>query len=134
VEAGVNETLRTWDCKVPWCEETAYKGSGPYAMLCRLHTEEAREEARQAKQNGAGPATLVKPAPSFEFRAASLVQLGKQLDDALANYEPAREALEEAYRRWREAVAELPAETADANAVLTNGLAQAVTTGDPASA
>jgi hypothetical protein len=36
--------------------------------------------------------------------------------------------------RWREAVAQLPAETADANAVLTNGLAQAVTTGDLAGA
>ena len=36
VEAGVNEALRTWDCKRPDCDGTAYKGSGPYAMLCRF--------------------------------------------------------------------------------------------------
>jgi hypothetical protein len=40
VEAGVNEALRTWDCKRPNGEETAYKSSGQH-ILAKLgvHTQ-----------------------------------------------------------------------------------------------
>ena len=73
--------------------------------------------------------------PSFEFRAHTLVSLGHQVDEAAAAataYEPARARLEEAIRRWREAVAQLPAgptlngelDAASANALLTGALAR----------
>jgi hypothetical protein len=44
---------------------------------------------------------------SHEFRAAGLVALGKQLDEALAAYEQAPIKLEEARKRWDRAVAVL---------------------------
>jgi hypothetical protein len=113
VEASVNEVLQTWDCKVPNCEGTATKGSGRYAMLCSFHTQEVREKARLSRYNGDGPIhdlerseTVVGKA-SHEFRAAGLVALGKQLDEALAAYEQAPVKLEEAQRRWDAAVAQL---------------------------
>jgi hypothetical protein len=148
VEVGIQEVLKTWDCKTPDCDGTAYKRSGPYAMLCRLCTEEAREKARRARHDGAAPACpspmvreAAKPALSFERRAASLVEVGHWLDEAWAAYQPARAALEEATQAWREAVAQLPGSAVNgeidavaANRLLTNGLAQAVTTGDPAGA
>jgi hypothetical protein len=141
VQAGVNEALRTWDCKTPGCEETAYKHSGPYAMLCRLCTEEAKREKRR-NGSAAAPLVVASPAPSgsFEFRAHGLLKLGRQVDEAFAAYRPAREALEEAWRRWQEAIAQLPAapngelDGAAANRLLTNGLAQAVTDDDPGAA
>jgi hypothetical protein len=43
---------------------------------------------------------VTTPAGSFEFRAHSLLELGRQVDEAVAAYQPAREALEEAWRRW----------------------------------
>jgi hypothetical protein len=115
VEVSAHEAAQTWDCKTPDCDGTAYKRTGPYAMLCRLCTEEAREKARRARHNGAVPASpshtareASKPALSFERRAASLVELGHRLDEAWAVYQPARKALEEATHAWREAVAQLP--------------------------
>jgi N-acetylneuraminic acid mutarotase len=110
LEAGVNEVLATFDCKVDGCDGTAYKSSGRYAMLCSFHTQEAREKARLSRYNGDGPIhnlerseTVVGKA-SHEFRAAGLVALGKQLDEALAAYEEAPIKLEEAQRRWNQAV------------------------------
>jgi exonuclease VII small subunit len=64
---------------------------------------------------------------SFEFRASALVELGRRVDQARAELEPAQAAYEEACRRWQQAVERLPA----ANGLLTNGLAQAVTAGGP---
>ena len=136
MEAGIQDALQTWDCKTPDCEGTAYKRTGPYAMLCRLCTDEAREKAR-ARQNGTAPNPEPVPAKalplSFEVRATSLLELGRQLDEATA-YRPARQAVEHAARRWREAVAQLPGaavngevDEAAANRLLTHGLAQAVT-------
>jgi len=55
------------------------------------------------------------------------VELGRRVDQAGATLEPAQAAYEEACRRWQEAVERPPA----ANGVLTNGLAQAVTTDVP---
>jgi hypothetical protein len=57
-------------------------------------------------EDGAAPAAPSSPAPpgSFEFRARSLLTLGRQVDQAFAAYQPAREALEEAWRRWQEAI------------------------------
>jgi leucyl aminopeptidase len=55
------------------------------------------------------PAGTVAPSGSFEFRAHSLLALGRHVDAAFAAYQPAREALEEAWRRWQEAIAQLPA-------------------------
>jgi hypothetical protein len=46
---------------------------------------------------------------SFEFRAVALVELGRRVDRARAAYEPAHHELEEATRRWEEAVARLTA-------------------------
>jgi hypothetical protein len=46
---------------------------------------------------------------SFEFRAHSLLALGRQVDKAFADYQPARARLEEAWRRWQEAIAQLHA-------------------------
>lgn len=113
LEAGVNEILATFDCKVDGCEGTAYKSSGRYALLCRFHTEEARRKAQRARFNGDGlihdlerSETVVGKA-SHEFCAAGLVALGKQLDEALAAYEQAPVKLEEAQRRWDAAVAQL---------------------------
>jgi hypothetical protein len=113
VEASVNELLQTWDSKVPTCEGTATKGTGRYAMLCHFHTEEARKNARLSSSNGDASAydlgherDRVGKA-SHEFRAAGLVALGKQLDEAMAACEQAPIKLEEARRRWDRAVAVL---------------------------
>ena len=64
-----------------------------------------------------------------------------RLDEAWSAYQPARAALEEATQAWREAVAELPGSAVNgeidavaANRLQTNGLAQAVTRGEPAGA
>jgi Homeodomain-like domain len=46
---------------------------------------------------------------SFEFRAAVLVELGRRVDAARAELEPAQAAYEEACRRWQEAVERLSA-------------------------
>jgi hypothetical protein len=100
----------------PDCDGTAYKRTGPYAMLCRLCTEDAK--AKRASQNGAGaevptetietPVEPAKPGLSFEVRASSLLEVGRQLDQALDAYQSSRRALEEATKAWREAVAQLP--------------------------
>jgi hypothetical protein len=84
---------------------------------------------------------------SFEFRAHALLKFGHQVDEALAAYQPARARLEEAVRRWQEAVAALPAngelDTTAANGLLTGALARGDTgrhepraerTGNPANA
>jgi hypothetical protein len=52
VEVDLQTALKTWDCKIAECGETAYKASGPYAMLCRFHTEEAKR--KRAARNGTG--------------------------------------------------------------------------------
>ena len=106
--------------------------TGPYAMLCRLCTEEAREKARRARQNVNAPIAeeaQVKPAASFARHAETLVDLGQSLDDALAAYHPARRALEDATLAWREAIARPPGavtsgkpDAAAANRLLTNGV------------
>jgi transcriptional regulator with XRE-family HTH domain len=44
---------------------------------------------------------------SFEFRAVSLVELGRKVDETRAEFEPAQTRYEEACRRWAEAVAKL---------------------------
>jgi hypothetical protein len=46
---------------------------------------------------------------SFEFRASALVELGRRVDQARAELEPAQAAYEEACRRWQQAVERLPA-------------------------
>jgi hypothetical protein len=89
VQTGVNEALQTWDCKIDGCEETAYQGRGPYALLCRFHTEEARRA-----RNGSAVAPVTTPTGSFEFRAHSLLALGRHVDDAFADYQPARARLD----------------------------------------
>jgi hypothetical protein len=53
---------------------------------------------RPGRQNGSG----------FEFRAAALVELGRKVDEARAELEPAQAHYVEACRRWAEAVANLP--------------------------
>jgi hypothetical protein len=105
VEISTHEVLKTRLCKQAACEDLADKMSGPYAALCRFHAEEARQQ-RQANRNG-GPPTVRPNGSSFEFNAASLVELGRRLDEAQAAFEPARTALEEATTRWAEAVARL---------------------------
>jgi hypothetical protein len=114
VEASVNEVLATFDCKVDGCDGTAYKSNGRYAYLCSFHTEEARKNARLSSFNGDGPIQVLDQSradrvgkASHEFRAAGLVALGKQLDEALAACEQAPIKLEEARRRWDRAVAVL---------------------------
>jgi hypothetical protein len=96
------------------------KGTG-----ARLRASEPAAQAsgrRETRANG----EAVR-GQSFEFRAAALVELGRKVDQARAELGPAQAAYEEACRRWQEAVERLPA----ANGLLTNGLAQAVTTGEP---
>jgi hypothetical protein len=132
VEAGVTEVLQTWDCKVPNCEGTATKGSGRYAMLYHFDTEEARNKARLSSSNGDAIAPITTGAitegldrstptngakRSHEFRAAGLVALGKQLDEAMAEMEQAPIKLEEAQRRWDAAVAKLSDEICSPNIV-----------------
>jgi hypothetical protein len=123
-----HEVLKVRLCKQPDCEKLADKTTGPYAMHCHFYTEQARR-ARRASLNGTGPPPPVAETngASLEFRAASLVELGRKVDEARATLEPAQAAYEEACRRWQEAVGRLPA----ANGLLTNGLAQAVTTDGP---
>jgi hypothetical protein len=83
VEDNVNEALQTWDCKAPGCEATAYKATGPYTMLCHFHTEQAKR-ARRASLKGTGPppppGAQSNGAASLEFRAASLVEIGRNVD------------------------------------------------------
>ena len=114
---SAHEAAQTWDCKTPDCNGEAFKRTGPYAMLCRLCTDDAKA-AKRASQNGAvaevpsdaiqTPVEPAQPAPSFERRAATLVETGQQLDTALAAYQSARAALEEATRAWREAELDRP--------------------------
>jgi hypothetical protein len=105
--------LATFDCKVDGCDSTAYKSSGRYALLCSFHTEEAREKGRLSRSNGDGlvrhleRSESVVGKASHEFRAAGLVALGKQLDEAMAVCEQAPIKLEEARKRWDRAVAVL---------------------------
>jgi hypothetical protein len=67
--------------------------------------------------HGETPANGEAVRGSFEFRAAALVELGRKVDAARAELEPAQARYGEACRRWREAVARLP----DAKEVLANG-------------
>jgi hypothetical protein len=124
VEASVNEVLATFDCKVDGCDGTAYKSSGRYAYLCSFHIAEAREKAQLALQNGDVEHDEIAPVTngaihkrSHQFRAAGLVQLGKQLDEAMAACEQAPIRLEEAQRRWDAAIAQLTAEICPPNVI-----------------
>jgi hypothetical protein len=103
---STHDVLKVRVCKQPGCEELADKITGPYGLLCRHHAAEARQ-AKQAGRNGGPPATRPN-GQSFEFKAAALVELGRRVDAARAAYEPARLELEEATRRWQEAIGRLP--------------------------
>jgi hypothetical protein len=106
VEVSAHELVKTRLCKIDLCSEVAAWATGPYASLCKAHGEQAR-----TRRNGTSADARPPPAPvtsgSYELRAGSLVKLGQTLDDALEAYAPAREAYEEAARRWQEAVASL---------------------------
>jgi hypothetical protein len=113
-----HEFAKTYDCKVPGCDQEASKGRGPYAFLCDFHVTEAQRKARLARQNGGGldqaaseTAAVDQFVPAettgkererrwYQSRAMALVEEGERLDAAAA-------AFEEAQQRWDAAVAQL---------------------------
>lgn len=70
----------------------------PLSTTPRGHkrTHQERHTRRLAPRNG-----------SYEFRTLGLGELGRELDDAFAAYQPAKQAFVQASQRWAKAVEEL---------------------------
>jgi hypothetical protein len=122
VLVSAHEATQVWNCKVANCEGEALRNAGPYAYLCGFHTDEAKHKRQVARYNGdasihhldqSGSDRVGKA--SHEFRAAGLVVLGRQLDEAMAEMEQAPIKLEAAQRHWDRAIANLADEICSPN-------------------
>jgi hypothetical protein len=100
VEASAHEVLKVRLCKRDGCDLEADKPTGPYAMLCRHHAEQAGR-ARRANGARAAPAVEANGAGPHEQATRRLILLARHMDET-------KRAYDEASSAWREAITQLP--------------------------
>lgn len=123
-------------CKRPGCQEASLGAKmGPYAGLCKTHTEEARA-AKSKRQHAAGepvekilairrasssapsnpnPSRRSSPPPTSKpVERSSLVDAARRVEEALVAVHASEEAFEDSRQELREAIAVLEAEMAAA--------------------
>jgi hypothetical protein len=86
VETSTHEVLKVRLCKRDGCDLEADKPTGPYAMLCRHHAEQAGR-AKRANGSRAAPAPEANGAGPHEQATRRLILIARRMDQAKHAYD-----------------------------------------------